>query len=117
LDSCTGGFVVVGGGIREDDDDDAGDDAGGPLPNLRGTGDGGGGGGIRVEDEVSRDGGAADGAEEMRWALSMAGKAAGESSGERMDKDGFVGVVGDSPSPVTAGLLCCVERVGNHERR
>lgn len=80
----------MGGGIREDDDN-AGDDAGGPLPNLQGTGDGGGSGGIKVEVEVSRDGGAAGGAEEMRWALSMAGKAIGESSsGERMDKDRFM---------------------------
>jgi len=111
LDNCTGGFVVVGGGIR---DEDAADGAGGP-PSLRGAGSGGGG--IRVDDEFSRDEGA-EGAEEMRWALWMAGKAGGESSsGMWMDKEGFVGVVGDSSSSVTAGLLCCAERVGNHERR
>jgi len=111
LDSCTGGFVVVGGGIREDDADGAGG------PGIRGAGTGGGA--IRVDDdEVSRDEDA-EGVAEMRWALSMAGKAGGESSsGAWMDKEGFVGVVGDSSSTsATAGLLCCRERVGNHERR
>lgn len=49
---------MEGGGIREDG-------AGGP--GIRD--DGIGGGGIRVE-----------GAREIRWALSMAGKAGGESS-------------------------------------
>ena len=53
-----------GGGIREDDDDDG---AGGP--GIRSAGTGIGGGGIRVE-----------GAREIRCALSMAGKAGGESS-------------------------------------
>ena len=110
LDNCTGGLVVVGGGIKEDPADGAGG------PGIRGAGSGGGG--IRVDDEVSRDEDA-EGAEEIRWALSMAGKAGGESSsGAWMDKEGFVGVVGDSSSPsVTAGLLCCTERMGNHERR
>lgn len=111
LDNCTGGFVVVGGGIREED----GADGGGGPPSLRG--DGSGGGGIRVEDDVSRNEDA-EGVEEMRWALPMAGKAGGESSsGVWMDKEGFVGVVDDSSSSVTAGLLWCAERVGNHERR
>ena len=114
LDSCTGGFVVVGGGIKEDPADGAGG------PGVRGAGSGGGG--IRVDDDevVIRDGENAEGAEEMRWALSMAGKAGGESSsGVWMDKEGFVGVVGESSSSASlaAGLLCCTERVGNHERR
>ena len=50
----------------------------------------------------------------------MAGKAGGESSsasGSSMDRVGFVGVVGDSSSSVVWELLCCVESVGNHERR
>jgi len=34
-----------------------------------------------------------------------------------MKKEGFVGVVGDSSSSVTVGLLCWTESVGNHERR
>ena len=114
LDSCTGGFVVVGGGIKEDPADGAGG------PGVRGAGSGGGG--IRVDGDkvVVRDDEDAEGAEEMRWALSMAGKAGGESSsGVWMDKEGFVGVVGDSSSSasVAAELLCCTERVGNHERR
>jgi len=111
LDNCTGGFVVVGGGIKED----AADGAGGP--GIRGAGAGSGGGAIRVDDEVCRDEDAE--AAEMRWALSMAGKAGGESSsGVWMDKEGFVGVVGDSSSTsAAAGLLCGTERVGNHERR
>ena len=114
LDSCTGGFIVVGGGIKEDPADGAGG------PGVRGAGSGGGG--IRVDDDevVIRDDEDAEGAEEMRWALSMAGKAGGESSsGVWIDKEGFVGVVGESSSSasVAAGLLCCTERVGNHERR
>jgi len=102
---------VVGGGIKED----AADGAGGP--GIRGAGAGSGGGAIRVDDEVCRDEDAE--AAEMRWALSMAGKAGGESSsGVWMDKEGFVGVVGDSSSTsAAAGLLCGTERVGNHERR
>ena len=101
---------MVGGGIRED----VADGAGGPGIRRAGTG----GGAIRGDDGVSRDEGA-EGAAEMRWALSMAGKAGGESSsGAWMDKEGFVGVVGDSSSAsTTAGLLCCTERLGNHERR
>jgi hypothetical protein len=113
LDNCTGGLVVVGGGIKEDTADGAGG------PGVRGAGSGGGS--IRVDGDevVIRDDEDAEGAEEMRWALSMAGKAGGESSsGVWMEKEGFVGVVGDSSSSsVAAGLLCCTERVGNHERR
>ena len=110
LDNCVGGFVVVGGGIRED----AADGTGGP--GIRGCGMVGGGG-IRDDCEVSCDEDA-KGAEEIRWALSMAGKAGGKSSSEFWTvKEGTVGVVGDSSSSVASGLLCCTERVGNHERR
>jgi hypothetical protein len=56
---------VEGGGIREEEDDE--DGTGGP--GIRGDGIIVGGG-IRV----------VDGAREMRWALSMAGKAGGASS-------------------------------------
>jgi len=62
LDSCVGGFVVDGGGIREEEDGTGG-------PGIRSAGTGIGGGGIRVE-----------GAREVRCALSIAGKAGGESS-------------------------------------
>ena len=52
----------------------------------------------------------------------MAGKAGGElssASGSSMDREKFVGVVGDSSSSssVVWELLCCVESVGSHERR
>lgn len=93
LDSCVGAFVVDGGGIREEDEDE--DGTGGPGIRRAGVI----GGGIRV-----------DGAREMRCELSMAGKAGGESSsGLCTEKDGFVGVVGDSSSSSLAeasGLLC-----------
>jgi len=55
---------VVGGGIKEDVEEGAGG------PGIRDVGSGGGG--MRVEDEIGFD--------EIRWALSMAGKAGGESS-------------------------------------
>jgi len=54
----------------------------------------------------------------------MAGKAGGKLSSASgssisMDREGFVGVVGDSSSSssVVRELLCCVESVGSHERR
>jgi len=105
-----GGFLVVGGGIRDDADDGAG------RPGRRGNGIDDGGG-MRVDDDVGCDEG--DGiAEERRCALSIAGKAGGESSSTIcVDMEGFVGVVGDSSSSVDAELLCCKGRVGNHERR
>jgi hypothetical protein len=49
----------------------------------------------------------------------MAGKAGGKSSSSEFSrvKEGTVGVVGDSSSSVASVLLCCMESVGNHERR
>jgi len=109
--ACVGGRVVVGGGIKEDAEDGAGG------PGIRGTGSGGGG--IRVDGEMRcvEDGA---GAEEIRCALPMAGKAGGElssASGSSIVRVGFVGVVGDSSSSVVRELLCCVESVGSHVRR
>jgi hypothetical protein len=57
----------VGGGIKEDPEDGAGG------PGIRGAGSGGGG--MRVEGESSFE----EGAEVIRCALSMAGKAGGVS--------------------------------------
>jgi hypothetical protein len=71
LDNCVGGFVVVGGGINKDAEDGAGG------PGIRDADIDGGG--IRVDGRVSRDEDVED-AEEIRCALSMAGKAGGESS-------------------------------------